>query len=530
MTAKLIFNHPYDVSSIIIEMQKEYSGQRTNHLQILNQYFELFGEQICKGTLYATGEQLTSNTCPFEWELIRRTLPRYNNQHYWLDWLHTHYPIVTIVEKGNSFKGIRTMVTPIHNAEWSKEVEAILTPEELFTYYILDKIENIEDLTNPKIVKWTPIDQRSLDAYISANLSLPKRYGRIDDYLNDAKKIKKLATFSEELYGIFSLPQLIKESEFGRQYLTGVNLQSVPKEVRNAALGRSYQYDLENSVFAWKLSNATEIDPTAKFPATIEYLDKKEAIRKSKVALIGFEDNKFSLAIVKQLITAIGFGAKAQNTVWTLDNGKTWKTSALSEILKDPHKRKIFLEDSWVKEFVEEQEIMNRLIYNDIKNLPGLQREELKNKRGQLSINKVIAFCYQQSERMIMNALMAASEESEILLLCHDAFYTRKPVNTVTIREILKSFNKEGKIEETKIEGWAFHEETAHKNFMSNQEFIAHNGVIPLHIINNYKKLKSLKEKRRVYKGSDEYDAGYRGEPKYDPELDPFVEELNDKN
>ena len=99
-----------------------------------------------------------------------------------------------------------------------------------------------------------PIDMSSLNTYME-NLKShldPTKLIENEHYKN-AMRIKLLAEASGGV-----LLQVIKESDFGRKYYAGPSLMNIPSTVRTAALGRCYEYDLENSVFSFKLSKIAE--------------------------------------------------------------------------------------------------------------------------------------------------------------------------------------------------------------------------------------------------------------------------------
>jgi hypothetical protein len=529
----LDFQHPYNRAKIIKDMQQHYSSRVTNHEQILDQYFEAVSRGMIEGIIQARHDQLLFNTCPIRWSRLRRAIPRYNRQYYWLDWLHANYPLVKIIAKGSNLTE-NTMVTPLHNPDWKEDMQNALSPFELFDFYFGDM--NLDQLLDPQQVAWVEIDLRSLESFILANEATVARTNQHRRNHAQATRIVKILSVIEQLQQNhpeipFALPQVIKESEFGRQFLQGINLQTASKEVRHACLGRCYEYDIDASVFSWKLDLAHKIDDSRKFPATLDYLDYKDSIRR-RLANEIFENlgsEAWRTGIIKRAITAISFGARATNAIWMGKNGE-WQKTSLRDIIVDGSRLQRFLQDRWVREFVQEQTAMTDLIFAQVRTEPEIaERSILKTERGALSKNKTISWLYQHSERCIIEKLMKIAEPSEILLLCHDAFYTRKSARLIDLRECMREENIYSTIKEQHHRGWSFHDDQAHHDHIIQEEELAHkiNGKLfnRRQIELRYFHVQKFLQHSRNHTVEQEYDNGNRLNSNYDLELDPFYME-----
>lgn len=531
----LNFSHPYDRAEILSKMQQHYSSRVTNHAQILDQYFEAVSRSMIEGIIQARHNQLIFNTCPIKWDRLRRAIPRYNRQYYWLDWLHANYPLVKIVAKGSNLTE-NTMVTPLHNPDWREDMQNALTPIELFDFYFGNMA--LDELLDPAQVAWVEIDLRSLESFILANEAVEKRTSAHKRNHEQATRIVKILSVIEQLREAnpdanipFALPQLIKESEFGRQFLQGINLQTASKEVRHACLGRCYEYDIDASVFSWKLDLAHKIDQQRSFPATLDYLDFKDSIRR-RLANDIFENigsEEWRMSIIKRAITAISFGARSTNAIWMGKNGEWCKTS-LRDIIMDGNRLERFLKDTWVKEFTQEQTAITDLIFSQVRTEPEIANQKiLRSEKGSLSKNKTISWLYQQNERVIIEHLMSVAESSQVLLLCHDAFYTRHPARLVDLREYMRTQNSYSTIKEQHHRGWVFHDDDAHKQFIIEQERIAHaQAGVDFNekaITRRILKVKQFQTFQNGFDYSKEFDNGTRLSSNYNPELDPFYTE-----
>jgi hypothetical protein len=373
-----------------------------------------------------------------------------------------------------------------------------------------------------------PIDMFSLRSYISGNLDIDRdkpsnanKIKKINNYLYHALRIKLIA---EAFGGV--MPHVISQSSFGRIYYKGPNLQNVPKIVRRAALGTCHEYDIESSVFAWKLSYVIEIadleqNKKLSMPATLDYLDFKKSLRKKLAQTIFGSDDEGYVNIIKQAITAIGFGAPARASGYVV-NGK-YEPMALSTIITSPTKLKIFLENEWVIEFIEEQKFMNDLIflYTKIKHEDELKLiPELLNSQGTLKSNSVISYIYQHKEREIIEYIIAESQSRGILLIVHDCIYTKLPLKLRDIREGIKQFGLHFNIAHEEHKGFAYD-----NDLLEHQARIAEEERNAAAVFN-----KPVYVPRKIHyvdipQQQETYDGSGYLEPNYDFENDPFFEE-----
>lgn len=416
------------------------------------------------------------------------------------------------------------------------------------------------DLTDPKQVDITPINLQSLKSYIKANDNLSYRNEKVDEYNNHASEILLV---SEYLDGV--LPQIIVESDFGRRYYKGLNLQNVSKVVRNAALGDNYEYDLNSAVYAIKLNYASEITDK-KFTYTSEYIEGggkyKDSIRKM-LALHCFDIDKNSkyfderVKIIKHAITAIGFGAKKTSTGYFDKTTNQIKYTALSDIftytvkgddgkdIKIPLKKKIdgkdvlcidlFLQHKWMSEFIKEQDEMTKLIVHSCIENKIVTKEThpfLVDGRNAINTNRTIAYFFQSSERIIMDKICEQIEKDgiKVLLRVHDAFHTSKPINMKEIHSfIIEEFISSGikwlgtkiiSLEETFNQGYYYddNDESDIDAAWSKLTGVKQ-STSPVKIYHKSTK----KTTEGFYDGSCDY-----GQTEYDPENDPYVQDMTD--
>lgn len=429
--------------------------------------------------------------------------------------------LITPIEVGNNLQGRLTM------AQLNYSLEEILIAtgdantlvKELYAPYENDATENI------------PIDQFSLTSYIKGNRDIdrndPKnanKIKRINNYLYHAERIRLIA---QAFDGV--MPHVIAESQFGRKYYKGANLQNTPKIVRHAALGTCHEYDIESSVFAWKMSYFQQIlreaNETWPKPATLEYLDHKNAIRKLVAQEVFGNDEEGYINIIKQAITAIGFGANPRITGYV--RAGRYEPTALNTIITSQEKLKTFLNNAWVKEFIEEQQDINNAIIGLVK-IKGMDQAlksipELVDNAGRLKTNSAISYLYQQAERQILEEIIKVVEPSEILLTVHDCIYTRRPAKMLQLRECIKQFGDYYDISHEQHIGFAYDDDRLdHQRRMQAEEnaAAAYYNRAPKNLYNS--------DNRAVTKPLQSTEGYYEdrawSESEYNPEIDPFFD------
>jgi hypothetical protein len=529
----LTINHPYTATEVVNALCKANPSKKQTvaaSLRKWEQYQNQLSQAIQKSLMLARDDQIDDQWLPIEWEKLNLSLGECRRFNY-LTWFHKNFPLVNIVRIGTP--GTLTMIEPLYNIE----IAAISqTPKDAFVQmyekYFTTLLEWEDSEYSTDVADWVPIDTRSLQAFIDANLAATKtakRSNHIDALkvnLVWARTILLCAEYFEEANGSAGIPQIVKESEFGRRYYQGLNLQNCPRVVRHAALGDSVAYDLNASVFAWRYSRAKQINPELKLSYTREYLDEKDVRRKMLAqeleVNVGF-DNK--IKIIKQLMTAIGFGVRASNggVSWTDSSGARHYPS-INSIIKSPKAREKLLNHPWLKAFVEEQNTISKTIFNEYKESLA-EVECVRNERGNISANKSLAYLYQHDERAIINQLRATAEQhGSFLLVVHDGIYTSHNLKLVELREMVNAFNPEATLSKEEFRAWGFNaDEQTHKNLIRQLELDAHDGIMPKAILANYVKIEHLFD-HREYAAYDEYDNGNRLVTEYDPELDPFLD------
>jgi hypothetical protein len=348
-----------------------------------------------------------------------------NKQEYWWPILHKQFPLIEIRIKGSKNKalgklGTLTKVKVLFEMDW--EEEYIGTIKEQVT-------------ASPNDYDWAPIDLDSIGAFIlSARLkTLQKSAINIMAVAEQFKTDDKWAR----------LPMLRKPADSGRVYYGGINLQNCPSTVRHAALGQHHSYDLRSSVYAWQMYMLRMIQDLGKYDTpsgticTRELINDKHTVRNRLVETLVDTSGSYEhkLSIIKQALTAIGFGARKSNAYYEND---VLQTKGLAGVIYDKGSREAFCNHPWVVEFMAEQDSIGKQICDAVLELvPEYRTDPIVCNNGKLSRKRLLAFLYQQSEARMIKHVMEQVKDADILLWVHDGFCTRKAINLPNINSIL---------------------------------------------------------------------------------------------
>jgi hypothetical protein len=464
----------YDPEEIVLRVKQELPNTYGNILKKAELYQKLVFKELAYGYYLANMDQINNNQLPFSLARIRNQLGRYGKpQRYWWDWLHSNFPLVKVISKGNSIQGVNSMV----------EIDIPID--------ILIAGQNSKDLVDALYAKFdantevhaAPINLRNLDNYIRATTAENNPNPTIQNNLKTARIIYMVAKHFEEQTGQAQLPQIVNYSSFGRTYYKGVNLQNIHKTVREAALGPCYSVDINSSVFNWKYA----VSPfKQELTYTRELIQDKDRIRKHLAQVVFGNTSDYSIKTVKRILTAISFGAKSETRCWFKNDQNQWTQGAVSEIIHSKELRDVLFNDTWMKQFMREQERINKHIGDDLAQaardgaIPESAQKDLRSERGRISKGKLIAWAYQQSEQQIMNELLKWSR-TDVLLQVHDGVYFRTKPDMPSMQTVLQDhwLLATLSIQEVKQYLYVDHESAqAHRQHIQNEERAANNGVL----------------------------------------------------
>jgi hypothetical protein len=247
--------------------------------------------------------------------------------------------------------------------------------------------------------------------------------------------------------------QKYKPSNFGRMYYEGLSIQNVSKEIRGAMLGDCWEYDIRSSVIAFKLSIANELllhinckeDARRVFALSYYYVEKKDCmIAEIRNETFGANEDLTrdkQVELIKQALTAIGFGATVKETGWRNDQGE-WVKSSIQSILRNRDQRSRFLNHYAVKYFIQEQAIFDEYICSYVKaNRPDIWNSDLVKAKKQVSRSKVVAWVYQHMETIAMDAARKAilATGNQVLASIHDAVIVKRRLKKDDFCDVLEA-------------------------------------------------------------------------------------------
>lgn len=444
---------------------------------IAERYVKSVKQHIINGICRADSDQLLAGYFPISLKSLQNACGKFKpGNQYYFKILHEQYPLFKIVSVGNNLKRRQTVATTdipleILMAGGNKKeiVRAIY-----------------KDVTGDEQCDFASIDTQNLTNYIN-------RLKTYDTNKTNARNLRDavlILTVAEQNEG--TLPQIVNESEFGRRYYRGLNLQSCSRDVRHAALGACWSIDISNSVFNWRYSNFHK-DGQHLLINTRAYLTDKDRMRK-KLAYAAFGNTeKYSIETVKRVMTAISFGARGETNSWYRNNHGQWVQGSISEIIKSPELRKTLFQFNDIEfsmpGFMHEQEIINQYLVkhrfsNEHKD-PKIKRLCLTESGKRISEKKFLALMYQQEEREIMEHLHTWSRAQRLLMVHDGAYYKTKP-DISSMNTELQQFWPLAKLDLTQVEPWA-HVYTAqeqeeinqHLEHIRQEEIKANNGVDP---------------------------------------------------
>jgi hypothetical protein len=448
------------INPIVLKtLENQYPTPKNSASRQLNKYIKILTEQLTNSILYGRNAWMQAhNLYSISTSRQRHKGSQIGNEKIRLqNWLEeNNLQLFTVVQIGTNLTKklsvikLTELVSVVHTDTHVKthdeleteELHELLFQQVLSNQELFDKeypnLNNMTDEEVKSIYDIVPIDIISLSNYI-AWLKFESKYiseKNKEMYLLQADKILRIAQFSNGIY-----LQKKKASDFGRIYYSGVSVQNVNKELRRAMLGHCYEYDLRSSVFSCKMGFARQCyeslnlsEPFEKvFSSSLLFLeDKKDffmTVRHYTFTEDSSLDREMQDKLLKQAVTAIGFGARKGTHGWKL-NGRDWKNPALVDIFKNNVERERFINCFAVKNFLHEQNLLDRYIFNLVKkqDYAFLKSDLVRTQSGSLSKSKVIAYIYQHFETDVMDIVEReiVSRGNTVLARIHDAIIVKR--------------------------------------------------------------------------------------------------------
>jgi hypothetical protein len=263
----------------------------------------------------------------------------------------------------------------------------------------------------------------------------------------------------------------------------------------------------------------------------------RELIKNIKETMFTQEEQR---KMIKEVFTAIGFGADLTSNKWYKTGCGAWKPSALQSIVSNDDIQNRIKNNQIIKDYILEQDLLNAFIKEyELNKNPKLLVTDNLLVNGRFKDSKLFSYLFQQFETTVMNRfieLVSQIQNIQILARIHDAVIVDKPITELMLiqDELRKQFdNPYITFNKEELDGWnqittqhKFDAEYNHKKFIQEQEIYAAEGYASLGIQfekkqSNFQKFETLK------KQTSEYFDGTDNQP-YDIDLDPYYDNLTD--
>jgi len=286
------------------------------------------------------------------------------------------------------------------------------------------------------------VDIESLKNYIKklGNRQVFIEYFKQESDADNAEYILRIAQLNNG-----QLPQLKFKSDFGRNYYKNWSVLNVSKRVREAFLGDSWEYDCKSCSASWKMAFAHEWHDSKKRPSkSFEdsvcglslYLEYKseffdEVIDCTYLAEFPYS-HEHKVRVIKEAMTAIGFGAKLTMGSWKASDGEIKSSSLLQVFDENTTLLRRFIDCTIVREYNDEQSNLNKFIVDKFSTdsvwLAELEESRKSRNRKPYKLNQKISWLFQHAETLMMDLVRDELEKlgKTVLANVHDAIVVRE--------------------------------------------------------------------------------------------------------
>ncbi len=152
---------------------------------------------------------------------------------------------------------------------------------------------------------------------------------------------------------------------------------------------------------------------------------------KSTFALLPYSYD-YKTSVIKQAMTAIGFGAKLTVGSHKGNDGEIKYSSLLAVFDEKMKLLRRFIECVIVREYCDEQAILNKYIINKFSSnqtwLSDMESSRIKNKRNAYKSSQKISWLYQHAEAIMMQTVRDEVEKlgKTVIANVHDAIVVRQ--------------------------------------------------------------------------------------------------------
>jgi len=226
------------------------------------------------------------------------------------------------------------------------------------------------------------------------------------------------------------IPHRYEEAGCGRLYATGVNLQSAPREIRDAALHGSWDYDFSNCHYTIILQLA--LRHGLDLPEVRWYLDNKKAVRQAFAARVGTDEDT-----IKTCLLAPIYGARS-----TL-----WSGAEIPQLLGEDRARKLYADPQFRalkadvararKVILRRADVRQGRLFNAVGSSIPVRETEGPRWGKRRKPAELFAHIVFGVEAQLLRVVVDAYTD-DVLLLMHDGFVSRRQLEVNDLEDLIR--------------------------------------------------------------------------------------------
>ena len=163
--------------------------------------------------------------------------------------------------------------------------------------------------------------------------------------------------------------------------------------------------------------------------------------------------HEHKVSVIKEAMTAIGFGAKLTMGSWKASDGEIKSSSLLQVFDEDTTLLRRFIDCTIVREYNDEQSNLNKYIVDKFSSdatwIAELETSRLNRKRKPYKHNQKISWLFQHAETMMMNIVRKKLQKlgKTVLANVHDAIVVRERMTASELLAIEKLVRRITKVQ-----------------------------------------------------------------------------------
>lgn len=347
---------------------------------------------------------------------------------------HIATSLVICTYIGNSIKNrvSRVIINPLYKAQVMQDIKQLAIDGAPLQRTEQQQLADIQIKANKRVL----INAASLASYIAATRSTLSRNDLDMAYeekiIGNLRTANYLMDIAYEQDGVCYVDEYWDAIDSGRTHGHGKSMQRIAKEVRHAALGQCYRYDLKAASYALMTALAKGFDTELKTAGLEDYVQRRSLIRKRIANDVGI-----SVEWMKEIFTALGFGAELKDNPYNairkkLGQEKYHKLIANAEFALISKQLKA-VSQAIVEGVGDGDFEFFGMTYCAIDPKDGSKRTK----------NQMLAWIYQCFETQVMTNFVALiPSDYKVLLTVHDCVYLDRPMHYSKVQDIKQTLRR----------------------------------------------------------------------------------------